>query len=234
MERKPETIRKRLERLREEVGRLSQKAGFLSPPGIVGVVKGRSLEESRALFDAGVGVLAENRWEALGEKEEFFALLGQSPRFHFIGALQRRSLRQLFRPGILLETVDRPSLLSVLSGKACAGGVFQEILIELDLTGIPGRSGVSEKMLEALLEEVGKWSNLKVSGFMVMGPPPDNRDASIRIFEKGKILFDRFFPGGTGILSMGMTDDYPAAVECGSTELRIGRYFFEGPGKAAL
>ncbi|MHB1605147.1 MAG: type III PLP-dependent enzyme domain-containing protein [Leptospirales bacterium] len=227
-----ESIPKRLKRLREEIERLSRKAGSASPPRIVGVTKGRSLEESRTLFMAGVEHLAENRWESLGAKEESFGDLGLAPRFHFIGALQRRSLRHLFRPVFLVETLDRPSLLPVLSGQVSARGGTQEVLIELDLTGIPGRAGASEDMIEPLLEEAGKWNNIVVSGFMVMGPPPENREGSIRIFEKGKFLFDRFFPSGTGTLSMGMTDDYPAAVECGSTEVRIGRYFFEGPGKA--
>ncbi len=227
-------IRHRLERLREDLSRLARKSGFPVPPRIVGVTKGRSPEAALALFEAGVSHLAENRWESLEEKDRFFRLRGRLPQFHFIGSLQRRSLRQMFRPVFRVETVDRPSVLPVLSERVNAFGGPQEILIELDLTGIPGRSGVSGEMLGPLLEEAGKWAALIVSGLMVMGPPPGDRAASLRVFEEGKKLFDRFFPGGTATLSMGMTDDYPEAVACGSTEIRVGRYFFEESGKGGL
>ncbi len=224
-------MRSRVERLQEEVSRLAKDAGMGLPPRIVGVTKGRSPELSRDLFDAGVPDLAENRWEQLEEKEQYFRLQGRLPQFHFIGALQRRSLRHLYRPVFRVETVDRHSIIPVLSERIHAFGGIQEILIEVDLTGIPGRSGVSGEMLEPLLEEVGKWPNLIVSGLMVMGPPPGDRTASRKVFGRARELFDRFFPGGKATLSMGMTDDYREAVVCGSTEIRVGRYFFEESGK---
>ncbi|MHB1285338.1 MAG: type III PLP-dependent enzyme domain-containing protein [Leptospirales bacterium] len=224
-------LRTRVERLQEEVSRLAMEAGTGAPPRIVGVTKGRSPDLARDLFDAGVPDLAENRWEQLEEKDRFFRLQGRLPQFHFIGALQRRSLRHLYRPVFRVETVDRHSIIPVLSDRVLAFGVVQEILIEVDLTGIPGRSGVSVEMLETLLEEIGKWPNLVVSGLMVMGPPPGDRTASLKVFGRARELFDRVFTGGEATLSMGMTDDYREAVVCGATEIRVGRYFFEEAGK---
>lgn len=77
------------------------------------------------------------------------------------------------------------------------------------------------------MEECQAWPELSVSGFLVMGPPPGNREASLAVFRQGRALFERFFPDGGKTLSMGMTDDFREAVAAGSTEIRIGRYFFE-------
>ncbi|MCL4461507.1 MAG: alanine racemase [Nitrospirae bacterium] len=227
MDDKVSVLRGRLERLRQEVSALSRENGFRIEPRIVGVTKGRSDEEALALFGAGVEHLAENRWESLSRRADLFRETKQSPCWHFIGALQRRSLRHGYRPVACVDTVDRSSVLPVLARLAGQTKELQAILIELDLTGIPGRSGVREPDLEPLLEECARWPELSVSGFLVMGPPPDDRALSRRVFLRGKSLFDRFFPEGNKILSMGMTGDFREAVAAGSTEIRIGRYFFE-------
>lgn len=217
----------RLETLRAEISKVSPDGKL---PRIVGVTKGRADADALALFEAGLLHLAENRWESLGRRTEFFQRLHSQPFFHFIGALQRRSIRQGYRPVYRVETIDRPSILPVLAREAGRSGVRQEVLLELNLTGIAGRSGVLEEDAERLIEECQVWPELSVSGFLVMGPLPGNREASLAVFRQGRALFDRFFPDGGKTLSMGMTDDFREAVAAGSTEIRIGRYFFEGSG----
>lgn len=217
----------RLETLRREISNGSPGGSI---PRVVGVTKGRSDAETLALFEAGLLHLAENRWEALGRRVDFFHRLSLQPFFHFIGALQRRSIRQGYRPVFRVETIDRPSILPALAQEASRSGIRQEVLLELDLTGIEGRSGAREEDVESLLAECQRWPEMFVSGFLVMGPPPGNRENSLAVFRRGRVLFDRFFPEGGKTLSMGMTDDFREAVAAGSTEIRIGRYFFEKAG----
>ena len=220
-------LRDRFDHLKREIARSARSNGFSHEIRIVGVTKGRSDEEALALCEAGVDHLAENRWESLSSRADLFLKSGRVPRWHFIGALQRRSLRQDFHPVFSVDTVDRPSVLPVLARLAEREKVRQNILVELDLTGIPGRSGVREVHLENLLEECRRWPELFVRGFLVMGPPPEEQDLSRQVFRRGRALFERFFSGGEHVLSMGMSEDYPEAVAAGSTEVRIGRYFFE-------
>lgn len=227
METMRDVLSARLESLRAEISRVSPGGGL---PRIVGVTKGRADADAQALFEAGLLHLAENRWESLGRRIDFFQTNPSQPFFHFIGALQRRSIRQGYRPIYRVETIDRPSILPVLAREAGRSGIRQEVLLELNLTGIAGRSGMRGEEAESLIEECQAWPELSVSGFLVMGPPPGNREASLAVFRQGRALFDRFFPDGGKTLSMGMTDDFREAVAAGSTEIRIGRYFFEGTG----
>jgi uncharacterized pyridoxal phosphate-containing UPF0001 family protein len=220
-------VRKRVQRLEDAIGRILADSGRTDRIRIVGVVKGRSPAEAWALYEAGISHLAENRWEALSEKEDDLRSHDAcDPRMHFIGALQRRSLKSGYRPVARIDTVDRESVVPVLAERARVHGVRQEVLVEIDLTGIPGRSGVRPDGLESLMDAVGKFPVLKGVGFLVMGPPPERTAETVRVFEEGRRLFDRYY-GGDGVLSMGMTDDYPAAIRAGSTEIRLGRYFFE-------
>lgn len=227
METLRDVLSARLETLRAEISRASPGGEF---PGIVGVTKGRSDADALALFEAGLRHLSENRWESLGHRIDFFQRLPFQPFFHFIGALQRRSIRQGYRPVYRVETIDRPSILPALAREAGRSGIRQEVLLEINLTGIAGRSGVRDEEVEILMEECQGWPELSVSGFLVMGPPPGNREASLAVFRQGRVLYDRFFPDGGKTLSMGMTDDFREAVAAGSTEIRIGRYFFEKTG----
>jgi hypothetical protein len=227
MDSRVDILRERFEQLKDRVATLARTNGFVQVPRIVGVTKGRSDEEALALLGAGVEHLAENRWDSLSRRADLFLEAGLSPRWHFIGALQRRSLRHDYRPVFSIDTVDRPSVLPVLARLAEQRKTHQDILVELDLTGIPGRSGVRETDLDSLLEECGRWPELSVSGFLVMGPPPEDRASTRQVFLRGRSLFEQFFPDGDKVLSMGMTDDFPEAVAAGSTEIRVGRYFFE-------
>ncbi len=218
-------FRDRFDRLKRDIAVKARSNGFSHEIRIVGVTKGRSDEDALALFTAGVDHLAENRWEFLSGRADL-CLSGRSPLWHFIGALQRRSLRQNYRPVYSVDTVDRPSVLPVLARLAEQAKVRQNILVELDLTGLPGRSGVREDNLDSLLKECSGWPELEVKGFLVMGPPPEDRAFSRQVFRRGRALFERFFSGNDHVLSMGMSEDYSEAVAEGSTEVRIGRYFF--------
>lgn len=220
-------IRGRVQRLEDAIVSILAGSGRTDSIRIVGVVKGRSPDEAWALYEAGISHLADNRWEALSKKEDSLRSHDACDlRMHFIGALQRRSLKSAYRPVARIDTVDRESVVPVLSERARVHGVRQEVLIEVDLTGIPGRSGVRPDGIGSLMESVGRSTDLKGVGFMVMGPPPGNSAETVRVFEEGRRLFDRYY-GGDGVLSMGMTDDYPEAIRAGSTEIRLGRYFFE-------
>jgi uncharacterized pyridoxal phosphate-containing UPF0001 family protein len=225
-------VRERVLRLEDEIARMLDDAGRTGPVRIVGVVKGRTNDESWALYEAGVRHLAENRWEALRDKESFLRTeKGCDPCLHFIGALQRRALKSMYRPVVRIDTVDRKSIFPVLSEQAKTHGARQDILLEIDLTGIPGRSGVRPEGLDDLIQAGRGYPDLRPVGFLVMGPPPGQPSETRRVFEEGRRLFDRHFHGNEAVLSMGMTDDFPEAIRAGATEIRLGRYFFESDGK---
>ncbi len=214
---------------RESPLAVSEKGG--SPVEIVAVTKAASEEDVLALAPIGMA-LAENRWEQLVSRQRLVREAGFAPPFHFIGALQRRSTRDKGVPVSLVGTVDRPEILPVLDQLALSRGVVQNILIEVDLTGIPGRSGVSRENLPFLLSALSGTRALHLKGILVMGVPPSptgDLSETREIFRQGREIFDWLLGQWPGIttLSMGMSGDFLEAVRSGSTQVRLGTILFQ-------
>jgi len=197
---------------------------------IVAVTKAASDEDFLAMASLNVP-LAENRWEQLASRVLLARGAGKNPPFHFIGALQRRSTKEKAIPVSLISTVDREGILPVLENMALSHGVTQNILVELDLSGIEGRSGISAESLPALLDAISMTGSLFLRGILVMGVPPSpsgDLSETRRIFERGKEIYDWLAGQWPGIdtLSMGMSGDFLEAVRAGSTQVRLGTILF--------
>lgn len=197
---------------------------------VVAVTKAASDEDVLALSSFDIP-LAENRWEQLSSRISLVRESGGKPLFHFIGALQRRSTKEKGVPVSLISTVDRESILPVLDNLALANGICQSILVEVDLSGISGRSGVSPESLPSLLEAISRTKSLDLKGLLVMGVPasPEGDLSDTRkIFERGREIYDWLGGQWAGIetLSMGMSGDFREAVRAGSTQVRLGTILF--------
>lgn len=227
-------IAENLKRLRERVASLARDSGWPEPPRLVGVTKTRPLADVATLLEAGLTDLAENRWEEWTSKVD-----GLDPRlsalvnWHFVGALQGRSLRKFYRPLFRIDSLDRLEHARSLSAMAESNGRDQSVLLEVNMTRDAGRSGVLPEDLEGVLEMVARLDRLHVSGMMVMGPVPGYPSAmeeTTRVFERSRLLWEkmRALSPGFEVLSMGMSQDYAEGIRAGSTEIRIGRLLFEG------
>lgn len=213
-----------------EVSRRSGRADF---PRLVGVTKMRSLEEVRALIDAGVDHLAENRWKSW--QERLLALseeLLPSIFWHFIGPIQGRALKRFYRPLFCIESLDNLSHGTALSRLALESGAPQSVLLEVNVCRAPERAGVLPENLFPEIEALAALPGLRLEGLMVMGPIPGDAKSpsSSEVFGEGSALFQearRLIPS-MGTLSMGMSEDYREAIRWGATEVRIGRSLFEG------
>ncbi len=216
-----------------DIREVSRRSGRADSPRLVGVTKMRSLDEVRALIDAGVDHLAENRWKSW--QERLLALseeLLPSLFWHFIGPIQGRALKQFYRPCYSLDTLDSLSHGGLLSRLAMESGSPQRVLIEVNVCRDPGRTGILPENLPGELEKLAALPGLCLEGLMVMGPIPGNPQSpsAADVFSEGASLFGaakRTIPS-VATLSMGMSEDYREAIRWGSTEVRIGRSLFEG------
>jgi hypothetical protein len=224
----------RINQVRELIANESSSSkvnGVLFPPvEIVAVTKAASDEDFLSMASMGLP-LAENRWGQLSSRELLAKNAGKNPSFHFIGALQRRSTKERGTPVSLISTVDREGILPILENMALSHGVTQNILVEINLSGIEGRSGVSSETLPVLLDAISRTRSLLLKGILVMGVPPSpsgDLSESRRIFGQGKDLYDWLAGQWPGIdtLSMGMSGDFLEAVRAGSTQIRLGTILF--------
>lgn len=198
---------------------------------IVGVTKYVGSDVARLLVEAGCTNLAESRPQQLWEKAAALADVG--PRWHLVGHLQRNKVRRTLPCVSLVHTLDGPRLLEALEAEAAAAGRTCDVLVEVNLTDDPGRSGAREADVPALVAAAAASPNVRLRGLMGMAGHPDSAAADARRdFARLRDIRDRLAadlrPGALAELSMGMSGDFPAAIAEGATLVRIGSALFEG------
>jgi uncharacterized pyridoxal phosphate-containing UPF0001 family protein len=188
-----------LARVRAEVGDGVQ---------VLAAVKYVALEELGVLAEAGVTVVGENRAQELEAK----AAAHPELTWDFIGHLQSRKVRQILPHVRYIETVASDSALEQLGRH---GTPSTEVLVEVNVAGEAGKSGIAPAELPAFLERCP----VPVVGLMTMPPLAPSPEASRRHFAA---LRDLAAGHGLRQLSMGTSQDYLVAVEEGATIIRLG------------
>jgi len=188
-------------------------------------------EQVRALAEAGVDLLGENRAEDLIRKQELF---GDKFEWHFIGHLQRRKAREVVPRVSLIHSVDSERLISELAKRAPDSGV--DVLLQVNVSGESSKYGVRADEVENLLEAAARTGGkVRVGGLMTIAPLVEDPEDVRYVFAKLNALRDRlrrvWAPQfDLSELSMGMSGDYVVAVEEGATLVRIGRTIIEEDG----
>lgn len=223
------SISENLKSVKHRIDEAATRAGR-DPEEITLVTVTKSFPVSRVVeaIEAGARILGENRAKEAAEK---FDILGREVErhllsWHFIGPLQTNKVKYIIGFADLIHSVDRIGLAEEINKRANAQGQTQEILIEVNVSGEEGRSGVKPEEAPRLIEAAGALPNIEVRGLMAMAPIVAEASEARPHFKRLKELFvkeraldlPRF-----DILSMGMTDDFEVAIEEGATLVRIGR-----------
>jgi len=196
---------------------------------IVAVTKSHGPEAVRAAVAAGLADVGENRvQEALTKQEQ----LGEVPvRWHLIGTLQRNKVRHVVGRFALIHSVDRIELARELErriAEAAPEGARQPVLIEVNCSGETAKSGIEPAGLGLLLEGVAGLPRLELRGLMTLAALSGEERVQRAAFSMLRALRDRMQSGGHSLpeLSMGMSGDFPVAVEEGATMVRLGTLLF--------
>lgn len=222
-----EGLPERLARVRETIATRQRRAGLTHPVRIVAVTKTHGPETVREALAAGLTEVGENRvQEALAKQE---SLAGVPLAWHLIGSLQRNKARQVVGRFVLIHAVDRPELADALAQRIDEGS-RQAVLVEVNTSGEAQKAGVAPGGLMPLLDHLAGLPALEVRGLMTMAPFTDEESVQRRCFAELRTLRDRAEAAGHPLpeLSMGMSADYPAAVEEGATMVRLGTVLFGG------
>ena len=183
----------------------------------------------RQAIAAGVDCCGENRVQELTSKLAQNAYEGAP--VHFIGHLQTNKVKQVVGKVNLIQSVDSERLLRAINAEAARQGIRQDILLEVNIGNEQSKSGFHPEEILPLLDRIGEFSNVCMKGLMAIPPissfPGENLQYFQKMFQLSVDIREKINDNVTvDCLSMGMSDDYPDAIACGSTMIRVGTAIF--------
>lgn len=215
----------RLAAVRETIAQRQAQAGWRHEVSIVAVTKTHGPEAVRAALRAGLQDIGENRVQEALQKQE--ALSETALRWHLIGTLQRNKARHAAGRFALIHSVDRQDL-AVELDRRVPEGERQPVLLQVNCSNESQKGGVSPDGLPVLLNELQALQRIEVRGLMTMSALTDDTAEQRRAFRLLRELRDAAERSGHALpeLSMGMSGDFPVAVEEGATMIRLGTVLF--------
>ncbi len=218
----------------DKVNQSAKKAGR-NPADIkvMAVTKTHPEELIRRACEAGILTFGENYAQELRDKEDYFRnRTNYDIEWHFIGHLQRNKVKYLAPFVKMIHSVDSPRLAKQISKEAKKNERNIDILLQVNTSGEESKFGYDPDNVLELAGKALQYDNITVRGLMTIGSFEDNEEINRREFSLLRSLRDKcakeFPEADFSQLSMGMTHDYPLAVEEGSTFVRIGTAIF-GP-----
>lgn len=195
---------------------------------LVAVSKTHPAEAIVEAYKAGQRIFGESRPQELKAKWE---ALPRDIEWHMIGHLQTNKVRMIMPSVALIHSVDSERLVREIEKEALRIGRKVDILLEIHVAREESKTGWSGEELRAWLAG-GAWRELqavRVRGVMGIASNTDDQAVVRADFEALKGWFEELKPlfgEAFDTLSMGMSDDYPLAVACGSTMVRVGSRIF--------
>ena len=191
---------------------------------VVGATKTRTPEEINEAIDLGLSDVGENRAQEFRDK---FDLL-KPCNYHFFGTLQKNKVKYLVGKACLIQSVASVEVAEEISRLSVLKNVRSDILLELN-QGESRKSGFSYDEILRAFREISALPSVNVKGIMTVLPLfADTDEKRAEICLQTRKLYDilKRESEGVSVLSMGMSEDYPVAVRCGSNMIRIGRLIF--------
>ena len=212
-------LRGRLAAVRERIARAAGR-GRRDPARItlLAVTKLFPAAVIREAWELGLREFGENYVREFERKAPAVADLADA-RFHLIGHLQSNKSKKAVELFQVIQTVDSPKLARRLNDV----GRALDIMLEVKLSEEEAKSGADPAALAELIEAVRACGNLRLLGLMTRPPWTDDPEASRPYFRRLRQLAERH---GLPQLSMGMSHDLEAAIEEGSTCVRVGTALF--------
>jgi pyridoxal phosphate enzyme (YggS family) len=222
-----EPLAKNLELVRRLIAESAERAGR-DPSGvtIVAVTKTFPVARVRDAIAAGLRLLGENRvQEAIPKIDEIGT---HEATWHLVGHLQSNKVRFIEGRFGMVQSIDSPRLVPALGRRLTTP---LDALIEVNVAAEPQKTGAAVEDLDAIIAAIRSFPLLRLQGLMTVAPLVADPEQVRPVFRMLRVLRDETSQRlsiALPVLSMGMTDDYPVAVEEGATMLRLGRALF-GP-----
>jgi PLP dependent protein len=215
-------VAENLKRINLQINDACQKVNRSSEDvTLIAVTKYVSIERAEEALGAGIRNLGENRDDSLLKKWE---VLRDKPRWHYIGTLQTRKVKNIIDKVEYIHSLDRLSLAEEINKRA---NHQVKCLVQVNVSGEASKHGLSLEEAIPFIKALSNLEHIVVDGLMTMAPLTDNEQILRDCFRKLRELRDQvqslqleFAPCSN--LSMGMSNDFGIAIEEGATMIRIG------------
>lgn len=235
-----DAVKQRLDEASRRVGRSGEDVL------LVAVTKYASIDQVREMIEMGHIDFGESRAQQLVQRaaqiDEYLERhrerrgardrkLPKQVRWHMVGHLQRNKVRKTIEHARLVHSVDSLRLAEEIQTAAGKREQPVEVLVQVNIAEEKNKYGVAPAAARHLIEQIDTMLNLEPRGIMCMAPYADDPEDVRPVFQRCRELFVDIRKSGVGgekfnILSMGMTNDFEIAVECGSNMVRIGSALF--------
>jgi pyridoxal phosphate enzyme (YggS family) len=218
------TVAENLRTINEKISRACEKSGRnRDEVTIVAVTKYVSAKRALEARDAGLFHIAENRKEGLLAKQDAM----KDPRliWHLIGTLQTRKVKDVINRVDYFHALDRLKLAREINKRMTSGKL--KCFIEMNISGEKTKHGIPVEELNGFIDALKAYEHIQVIGLMTMAPNTEDTGLIRNVFRKLRVCRDQIRDKHLDYapcteLSMGMSHDYPIAVEEGATFVRIG------------
>ena len=223
----PASLQANLQAVRQAIAASAERASRdPSAVTLVAVTKTVSVERIHEAITLGLRILGENRvQEAIPKMDEIGPA---NVDWHLVGHLQTNKVKFIEGRFQMVQSIDSTGVAQALDHRL---GSPLEVLIEVNVAEEPQKTGAMPADLPAIAAVVASAGHLRLGGLMTVAPLVSEPEQVRPIFRRLRTLRDstsQELGMPLPVLSMGMTDDYPIAVEEGATMLRLGRALF-GP-----
>ena len=208
-----------LTRIQQSCDKVSRDVQEVCP---IIVTKNRTNEEIQEVYSLGFRHFAENRVEKLLERQEAFPQ--EDIVWHLIGPLQKRKVKQIVNRIQYFHAIDRLSIMEEIEKRL---DLPLKCFLEVNVSGEESKHGFSVEEVFEAFEVAKQYANIDIIGLMTMAPFDVSEEEIRQYFHELKEITENIDSEKPLQLSMGMSQDYPIAIEEGAHFIRIGTAWFE-------
>lgn len=218
-----ENIIENLNTIVAEIESIKHKFGLTEDVEILGASKTRDAETLQILNrDGRVRVFGENR------VQEFTQKYTETLTWDIIGQLQTNKVKYVIGKVRYIQSLDRYTLADEIEKQAKKIGISQKCLVEINTGAEEAKGGMSLDDVPSFIATIeSKYPHIEICGLMAVAPRGIEENKLRKLFSDVRKTYDALKDKyRLSVLSMGMSEDYKIAVECGSNSVRLGRVLF--------
>lgn len=194
---------------------------------LVAISKTKSAEDIMMAYETGQRLFGENKIQEMSAKYED---LPKDIKWHMVGHVQSNKIKYMAPYVDLIHGIDSLKSIKILNKEGAKNNRILNCLLQLKISKEESKFGLGEKQFKEIIYSDGykEMKNVKIKGLMAMASNTNEKSIIRSEFVHAKKIFDEINNRDKSfkILSMGMSNDYKIAIECGSNMIRLGSLIF--------